>query len=648
MKLISKTFRDIGCILAGGMFALSLVSCGGGGGSPGTVSGSSGATATTVGSVSLLFSSSELKSAGATGTEVTVTALVKNQNNVALTDIPVTFSADSGALSVVDSASDKNGQAKATLSTSGDRTNRRITVTVKAGSQTTTGTVDVVGTTINIAGSGTVSSSGTGDYTITVKDSSDNAVPNVPITFSSQKGSKIAVKSSGGGSATAPLTNSQGQVILTLTPAQSTSDVLTISSQGTSATAAIAINTTKLSVSVVGSDGNTLSEATTSSSCVRMKSHYEVAGVAQSGTINLSTTRGTLYSDSSCSSALASSSVTLSNGDSAPTYLKSNTAGVATITATVPNGPSTQTSVEFVAALTASATISLQADPAVIGTNTGSGQSEKSTVTAIVRDGSSFNNLVKNAVVEFSIVDDKSGGSLSNPSVVTTASNGSASVVFIAGTADTSKDGVKIQAKIQGTTKTATATLTVAKKSLFISAGTGNKLATPNSSTYQQDYIVVVTDSAGNRVPNVTITASVFPTRYAKGVYGFDPTKKIWEPNRVATCANEDVTKDGILDSGEDFNINGKLDPGIPVAVTASATTDSTGTATVSLVYPRDRANWVEVELTVRGAVSGTESVYQTQAYFLPALTADLSDQNISPPGEVSPYGSDIVCSSKN
>jgi hypothetical protein len=32
------------------------------------------------------------------------------------------------------------------------------------------------------------------------------------------------------------------------------------------------------------------------------------------------------------------------------------------------------------------------------------------------------------------------------------------------------------------------------------------------------------------------------------------------------------------------------------------------GLATLRLNYPRDRGNWLEIELTVRGSVSGTES----------------------------------------
>lgn len=540
-----------------------------------------------------------------------------------------------------DSASDSNGQAKALLSTSGDRTNRKITVSVSAGGKTTSGSVDVVGTSVSVAGAASISSGSSTDFTVTVKDSANAPISNVPVTISSQKGNPIAVKTSNGGSAGAPLTNSQGQVVVTVTGQQSGTDILTISSQGVVTTSSVTINAAKLTVSVVDGSGNAITSANTTTSCQRILAHYEISGVAQSGTVNISTSRGQLYSNSTCQTVLASSSVALVGGDSQPVYLKSDNAGVATVSAAVVGGPTAQTDIEFIAALTSSATISLQAEPAIIGTNTGTGTSERSALTAIVRDGTTFNNLVKNAVVEFSLLTDKSGGSLSTPATVTTASNGTASVVFVAGTADTPKDGVLVQAKIQGTSITATTALTVSKKSLFISAGTGNKLATPSDTTYEQDYTVFVTDASGNPVPNVAVTASVFPTAYSKGAYSYDDvTAKAWVVSgTIYTCPNEDVNQDGVLDSGEDTNSNGILDPGIPVTITSSATTDATGTAKIAVIYPRDRARWLTVKIALRASVSGTESTYQIAPYALPVLASDLTDKTVSPPGQTSPYG---------
>ncbi|RZI44922.1 Ig-like group 1 domain-containing protein [Herbaspirillum sp. HC18] len=639
------SFKDIVRYALSIILMLAVAACGGGGGSPGKVSGTSG---TGVGSVSLIFSSSELKSAGTAGGEVTITALVKDGNNAALSDIPVTFNASSGALVVTDAKSDKNGQAKATLGTSGDRTNRRITVTVQAGGKSANGTVDVVNTSVTIAGPNTVTAGGVGDFTITVKDSSNVAVPNVPVTFSSLKGNSIVVKTSNGGSSTAPLTNSQGQVVIGVTASQAGADTILASSQGASYSVTMNVNAAKLTVALVDGSGNVVSTGATSTTCQRIAARYEVNGAPQNGTVNISTSRGKIYSDSSCLTLVPSGSAPVVNGDSQAVYLKSDNAGFATVTASIANGPSAQTSMKFIAPLTAFATISVQADPAVIGANSGTSQIERSNLTAIVRDGTVFNNLVEGAVVEFSLITDKSGGSLSNPSVVTTGSNGAASVVFIAGAADTSKDGVVVQARIQGTTITTTTNLTVSKKSLFISAGTGNKLTPVGDTLYQQDYSVFVTDASGNPVSNVAVTAAIVPTRYKKGFYAYDPiTVKAWDPQDIDICANEDINQDGILDPGEDANSNGRLDPGIPLNVSSSGTTDATGTAKISILYPRDRAHWTEVKLTIKGTVSGTESTYQVPVYWLLLLTEDLTNEKSDPPGKYSPYGVN-VCSSPN
>ena len=664
MKLwLDIAFRKAVRYATSGLVAFAIAACGGGGGSPGTVAGgsntsggggsssggSTGTTGTDVGSVSVIFSSTELKSAGTSGSEVTVTALVKSSSNTAIANVPVQFSADSGALTSVDSASDKNGQAKALLGTSGDHTNRKITVTVTAGGKTATGTVDVVGTTLKVTGPSSISSGSTGDFTVSVKDSSNAPVANAAVSFSSLKGNTVTVQTSNGGSATAPLTNSQGQVVLRMTATQAGTDTLTFSSQGVTTTSSVTVDNKKVTLALVDGSGNPITTANTATSCTKINVHYEIGGVPQtSGTVNVTSSRGQIYTDSGCTTPLATSSIALgAGGDAQATYLKSNTAGMATVAASIPGGPSAQSNIEFVAALTPAATISLQVDPAVIGTNLGSSQSEKAALTAIVRDGTAFNNFVKDATVDFAIDTDASGGTLATSSVAT-GSDGVASTYFIAGSAATPNNGVIISAKIRGTSTSATTTLTVSKKSLFISAGTGNKLETPDDTTYRQNYTVFVTDASGNPVPGVAITATLWPTRYAKGSYSYDDVvAKAWVQNTVDVCANEDNNRNGILDAGEDFNGSGILEPGIPASVTAGATTDANGTAQISILYPRNRARWLEVQISIRGSVSGTESIYQTAPYFLPVLSTDVTDKNVSPPGVTSPYGVN-TCNVKN
>ncbi|HJV82525.1 Ig-like domain-containing protein [Noviherbaspirillum sp.] len=657
---ITNIFRNAVHMGVTGLAAIALVACGGGGGSPGTVAGGSGSTSTTATSVSLLFSTPELPSAGATGTEVTITALVKNANNNTIPSVPVTFSASSGALSDVSAATDTSGKATAKLSTSGDRANRTITITAKAGNVSTTGTVTVSGTAVTATGPTTITSGGTGDFVISVKDSAGVAVPNVPVTISSAKGNPISILSSGGGSSSSPLTNSVGQVSVRISGAQSGTDTLSFASQGATKSVSYTVNSVSLRVATVGTTVNSSGNAQTSTgSCTKIAARYENAGVPQTGTVNITASRGGLYTDNVCTQALTASGVQVVAGDAAA-YIKSDTAGVATIIATVVNGPTAQTNLEFAAPLTSTATIAMQAEPAVIGTNATS-QNERSRLTVVIRDGTVNNNLVKDAVIEFTITSDPSGGSLSTP-VATTGSDGSATVDFIAGAATTQTNGVQIQAKIQGTSKTASTTLTVSRKSLFITAGTGNTLDVPNTTQYKQDYSVFVTDATGNPVSGVNVTASVRVVHYYKGSYKTYTQEEVdalkaaavaaglpadsvtvkagWNAQRIYQCENEDSgTMNGILDAGEDFNLNGVLDPGTPLNVSSSGQTDATGTAIISIRYPKDRANWTSIILTVRGSVAGTEATYSTQEYILPILAGDLQNASTSPPGDPNPYG---------
>ena len=58
------------------------------------------------------------------------------------------------------------------------------------------------------------------------------------------------------------------------------------------------------------------------------------------------------------------------------------------------------------------------------------------------------------------------------------------------------------------------------------------------------------------------------------------------------------------------------------------------------MTYPRDRALWLGVDLTIRGTVSGSEAVYIAYIPSLPGASTDYSDGKASPPGLTSPYGS--------
>lgn len=619
-----------------------LAACGGGGGSPGT--SSNGVVPSKAASVVLIASANTIDSSGIDGTEVTLTAIVKDANSNVLPGETVNFSADSGSVSLTNHVTDANGKVTGKLSTGGDPTSRTITVSATAsGARAVPAVFNVVGNKLVINNSSTVRVGASTDVTVKLVNSAGNALAGRAVVFSSGANA-LTVKDGG-----AAVTNTAGQLVLSYSAKTAGADTIVVKAMGETASSGITVSSSNFNVGAVDANGNTVTSANTNT-CQIVAIHYDVAGAPQSGPVALSASRGIVYSDPACSTAL-NTPLNLANG-SATGYISAASPGVATLTANA-GGVTVQGTIEFLAPLTASATISMQADPAVVGANLPGSTVQQTTLRAIVRDGTAENNLVKNAQVAFSIVTDPSGGSLTQPAVVTTGSDGSASVSYIAGTADTKLDGVTVKAQLQGaSTASATVNLTVAKRSLFISAGTGATIGTPTPATYQVDYAVFVTDASGNAVPGVNITGSVRPRYYYKGQLYFQGIQGPWalstDPDKIPTaCLNEDTNSNGILETGEDVNGNGRLDPGIPITVTSNGTTDANGQAVVSLIYPRDRANWLTVDLTIRGQVSGTEARYVGYTR-LPGLGTDFASLATSPPGRVSPYGTATDCSNPN
>ncbi|MES2757876.1 MAG: Ig-like domain-containing protein [Pseudomonadota bacterium] len=595
------------------------------------------ASSTTAPKLLLTSSSGSLSSSGAAGTAVLIKALVLDANNVVMPNTIVTFATDSGALSASRVTTDANGVASVNLATGSDPTTRTITVSgTVAGVPLATVKVNVAGTRITVNASGTVNLGATSDVTVALFDSTDAPLANTPITFSALVNT-LAVKNGG-----ASVTDAAGKLVLTYTAGRTGSDVVTVRALGETATAPIAISTASFSIKAVDGSGAVLTTANTNS-CYPVQVSNFVGGVAQGGTVSVSTSRGTVYSDASCGVALTSA-IALTSG-AAQVYVAATGPGLATLTASSSATSSTvQSALEFVAPLTPTAVISLQGSPAVVGANMPGSTTEQVTLRAVVTDKGSQGNPVKNARVSFSIITDTSGGSLSQPSTVLTGSDGSATISYVAGTTTTAVDGVVIRAIVDSpvTSASAQARLTVGKKSLFISAGTGNLVLTPSSATYQVDYAVFVTDAAGNAVRDVAITGAVIPRFYRKGVW-LAQLNGPWVIDIAKSCANEDTNKDGVLAVGEDINRNGRLDPVIPMNITSSGKTDASGTATISMIYPRDRAGWLDVEFTIRGAVSGSEASYVGYTV-LPGLATDYGSAGVPPPGQVSPYGKSSQC----
>lgn len=611
----------IGNAAIAGLCALLISACGGGGGFTDGGSGSGGSSGggtTVVSALTLLSSAPQLSSDAADiNSGVTLTAVAKDASNNVLSDQAVSFSADSGAIIVTQSTTDSSGRALATLTTDGDPRNRSITITAKSGAKTSTIAVAVIGTTLAVSGAATTQRNVETPYTLLLADAGGTGISGRVVQLSTQSGNTLR---SGGAVVSSVTTDASGQASFTLTATVASSSI-TASALGLSSVTPVAVSTDDFSFTTPRNDDTVVNLG--ASPLTLVATWLQNGTAVPDGTIiNFSTTRGTL-SASSVPTSAGKASVTLSATD----------AGVANVVAssTALTQPSATRAVRFRA--TQASTVVVQADPAVIATN------ETADVSAVVRD--SNNNLVADKTVEFSLTD-ISGGTLSSPTAVTNT-QGLARVSYRSTSTTTAKDGVTVSARVRnsdGSEVAGSAKLTVGSRALRITLGTGNEIFEPNETTYQLPYTAIVTDAAGNPATNADFQLSVLPSRYFKGYYAKNSDGEIVAVTTY-TCANEDVNRNGILDAGEDIDGDGVLDPGNIASVPRSPKLDSNGSVQFNIQYPQDRGNWVEVELTARAVVSGSETT--EKATFTVPISEDDAD---NPPSTIrngrgeSPYGS--------
>ena len=312
----------------------------------------------------------------------------------------------------------------------------------------------------------------------------------------------------------------------------------------------------------------------------------------------------------------------------------------------------------------------LNSDITIVNTN---GEAK---VTATVKD--SLDRPIKNAIVEFSLVKDASGGRISNAYVLTDET-GLATIRYYAGKVPTAVDAVQIKSDVKAvrvgninididkpinSPKTTTKTLTVQNQAASIGVSFSDKVASSDDEVYYiMNGSIYVVNSTGKPVVNQPVSVSVIPDYYRGGEFyaardasgnavawgmrayrDFSKTLGII-PTKIEdiTCRAEDLNLNNILDGGEDTNTNGKLDPFNPVAIlggdgsvltqdgTATLTTDATGKLDIKLRYAKDTANWFTANVRVTTKVDGTEYVQQRSKFEFPVLVTDITDFTIRP-----------------
>jgi len=627
-------------VLAGLGLTLALLACGGGGGNPGTpLSGAAAPTAAasapasaasspaqilaaTPATVEVITSTNSLLSAGS---EAVITTFVKNSANVGLSGKIVLFSATSGTLQLISDVTDATGAASAKLIAGSDKSNRSVTVTATVDNASGNVVLPVSGTKVSIVGTGSLQAGASAvQFTVRVVDSSGNGINKAPLTVTSSLANGL--------SASTLTTDATGSATFLYTPNFAGSDTVTATGLGTSASATVTVNA--IDFSVLSPSSNAQIPIGTSQT---INVQYKLSGTGVSGkTVDFSTTRGTLGAASVLTDGSGQASVTVS----------SSTAGPANLTAQISGVGSVNLPLQFVA--TTPASIVIQANPGGVLPNT-SGSANQSTIEALVTDVNG--NAVANRQVNFTVLKDLSNGTLSAGNAMTDL-NGRVQVQFIPGAISTPADGVQIQAEVASTAIRATTSLTVNGNALFITVGFGNTISDLDVTAYTKTFSVYVTDANGVAVGNQLVSLSAIPVEYYKGVLEIVPLALRWTVKPTPTvCANEDAKfgsgiagyLDGILNTGEDTNGDGRLTPGnIAVVAPGSVITDVTGRATFQIQYGKQFAPWAQVDITARAVVAGTESRRSILYTLLGSIPDFASDS--TPAGVISPFGSSGTC----
>lgn len=604
----------------------------------------------TIGSLTLLADKLQLGSGGTD--KVELYAIVKNNNNVLLPDVSVSFSSSpagglGGELTVVNSVTGNDGVAVAELKSSIDPSLRQIAVTANVGAVTQTVNINVVGTSIDVSAPTAMVVGSDRNISILVRDFDGVALPNQTLSLTSSLDNTF--------SSPTVTTNSVGQAQVVYTATNSGIDTISVSGLGITSVASINVSADEFVFTPLESNEVDLNTA------FPVTLTWSKDGIAQANQpVTFITTRGNIFAVQDTPQAQTEVVKNTDTNGSVTVYIQSSSAGLATVRAESGEGEAlitSELSVEFVADSVNS--VAVQASPSQLGVN------EQSSIRAIVLDAN--NNPVKNQTVSF-VLTGAAGGTL-NPASSVTNSQGIASTVFTA-TAPTGSNEVVVTANVAGIS--ANTKLSVGERTLFFRFGTGNTIEVVSQSLFRKEFSVVVTDASGNPVVNQALNISVTPVTpanvmspaadewaYAKGKWVMVPDEanfEYWAPQVSSElsdpldptsalvytlCQNEDSNLNGNLDAGEDVNNDGALTPGNVVVVQQDETTDENGIAVFNLTYPADYAAWTHVNISVSALTTGTES-RSSRKYQLSYPGTYVSSKTAAP--AVNPFGESTSC----
>ncbi len=295
---------------------------------------------------------------------------------------------------------------------------------------------------------------------------------------------------------------------------------------------------------------------------------------------------------------------------------------------------------------------SMAANPTVIGVNAGGSTTNRAQLRALFL--TTGNVPVQNVRVRFDIIPATVGGATlqageaisTGTSLVLSDNSGAAFADYISGTRSSPNNGVAVRACYNlvdfpstACPNSVSATFTVAAKPLSLTLGDNNELKKENNNlTYVKEFVLIVSDSAGQPVPNAQVSFSVDIYKYGKGGFGIgypgdgaviitlvDGSTQTLNirtnpldngvddvvPGRNIWCINEDINRNGNIDGTEDRNGNGSLDSrGADIVISSDVPgnrTDTNGVLIIKIRYPQNVATWLAYAVKATALADGSE-----------------------------------------
>lgn len=682
MSNLVRFGRRCALALAGVALAGLMTGCGGGGSSSGTPvlggGAAGGTTANAAADLAVVADKTTVPNSGAETVTVTITALTAG--NAALTGvaIPVTVTVDSGSIVTASAAATSTDTGKLTAVVQlVDKTNRTVKVTVTSGSIVRTVSFDVVTSTAVIPAASdlamslsatSVGNSGgdTVNIVVTAVDKSRNAVAGITVVFSVDSNAVLVVGNS--------VTDGTGQAKAAVT---------------------IGADRSNRTVTVTATSGTLVRQAAFKVSGAKLQASLQPA------TLNAGALGQVEYTLTDVNSnAMADAAITVTGPgavtkidktDSKGKYIYGYTAagnGPTPITAAA-GGASVVSTVQInanvpvVPASTNITSVTFTASPVVVSVNVVGSTDNRSELRLIFL--SDRNQPVPNARARIGFGANNSGTdadiSSGKDQIVYSDANGVAVVSLVAGQRSSPTDQVVVYACFAKDDTVAqissclpanlrSVSLTVVEQPVSISIGTNALVATgTNGLTFVQQFTVLVVDAAGNPKSGVQVAPVIDLPTYRKGFYTYDSVLKKWIQTIAAICLNEDSSlgtgyRNGTIETGEDLNNNGQLDPrksDASIALVGTTTTDANGLAVLRVEYPQSVGSWAEFSIRVsasgvlsppawtgRLASEGSTVLSLTGTERVLPVPITVINAEGEPPFRSSPYGQTSSCASPN